>query len=95
MKLDISKEAADWYKEELNINGDMYLRFFVRYGGVGGRIPGFSLGISPDSPETIYASTEIDGITYFIEETDAWYFEDSDLQIKMDKSLNEPELKYI
>ena len=95
MKLNISKEAANWYKEELHINEVINLRFFVRYGGVGGKVPGFSLGITPDTPEDIHASAEIDGITFFVEETDAWYFEESDLQIKLDNVLNEPELKYI
>lgn len=95
MKLEITKEAANWYKEELDLEEVTWIRFFVRYGGVGGRIPGFSLGISTNAPHKIYGSTEVDGITFFIEETDAWYFENSGLRISFDKKLQEPNFKYV
>lgn len=95
MKLDISQEAVDWYREELDLDDWKALRFFVRYGGVGGKIPGFSLGITSEEPEVIHASAKKDGITFYIDETDAWYFEDSDLAIELNKQLNEPEFNYI
>ncbi|MBM7598443.1 uncharacterized protein YneR [Virgibacillus halotolerans] len=95
MKLDISQEAVDWYRTELDIDESKTLRFFVRYGGVGGKIPGFSLGITSEQPEAIHASAKSAGITFYIEESDAWYFEDSDLEIKLNKQLDEPEFNYI
>lgn len=95
MKLDISKEAASWYKKELDIEEPTNLRFFVRYGGFSGNVPGFSLGVAIDTPENKHASNLLDEITFFIEETDVWYFENSNLQITMDKGLSEPEFKYV
>lgn len=95
MKLDISNEAASWYKKELDLKEDASLRFFARYGGVGGKIPGFSLGVTMDTPENKHTSKKIDGITFFIEEADVWYFEDSNLQITLDKTLSEPEFQYV
>ncbi len=85
----------DWYRTELDIDELKALRFFVRYGGVGGKIPGFSLGIRSEQPEAIHASTKSNGITFFIEEADAWYFEGCDLEIKFNRQLNEPEFHYI
>lgn len=94
MQIQITDEAINWYKEELNIQSDDAVRFFVRYGGVGGRIPGFSLGINVESPQTVHTSVTKNGFTFFIEETDAWYFENSNLTVQMDEELQEPEFIY-
>lgn len=95
MEIQISKEAAKWYKHELDLeNNDNYIRFFVRYGGFGGNIPGFSLGVSKDAPEEVHAAKEIDNITFYVEEKDAWYFEDNDLKIKFSRKKQEPEISY-
>src|SRR5690625_2362402 len=94
MKINISNEAAHWYIKELNLTGEAYVRFYVRYGGVGGNIPGFSIGLSLDSPTQIHTSVTIDGVTFFIEETDAWYFEDKNLTINYNEQLNEPQFTY-
>ncbi|WP_010649120.1 HesB/YadR/YfhF family protein [Oceanobacillus massiliensis] len=95
MKLEISNEAAKWYREELDAEDATYLRFFVRYGGVGGKIPGFSLGIKKDDPKTIHSTVKAENIHFYIEESDIWYFEDSDLVIDFDKQQQEPVLKYV
>jgi uncharacterized protein YneR len=95
MKLDISKEAAIWYKDELDIDNTEEIRFFVRYGGVGGKIPGFSLGVKKDQPQAVHTSKTVEDITFYIEDSDVWYFEDSDLDIEFDDQRNEPILKYI
>ncbi|WP_245301405.1 HesB/YadR/YfhF family protein [Virgibacillus natechei] len=95
LKLQISKEAAKWYQKELDITEPTYLRFYVRYGGFGGNIPGFSLGIKKENPENIYSSAEIDNIIFYIESKDVWYFEDNDLKINMNRKLMEPDFKYI
>lgn len=93
MKIDVTKQAAAWYKQELDIDSS-YIRLFVRYGGVGGRIPGFSLGISFDNPVTPIASKTIEQLHFFIEETDAWYFEEHDIKITLDEEINEPRFTY-
>ena len=95
MELSISEEAAKWYKDELIIENNAQIRFFVRYGGIGGHIPGFSLGIKFDIPEETHASTTIDNITFFIESADAWYFDGKDLQITLSKDTGEPDFSYI
>ena len=33
MNLSVTKEAAQWYKNELNLQSGETLRFFVQYGG--------------------------------------------------------------
>jgi len=95
LKLSISKEAAEWHKEAPSLEDASKLRFFVRYGGVGGKVPGFSLGIKPDSAKSIHASSEVLGTTFYIDETDKWYFEGSDLEISYDQEKKEPVMKYV
>lgn len=91
MTLQVSEEAARWYKEELSLVGEeKYIRFFPRYGD-GGHIPGFSIGMNIDHPEEIFESTEVKSIIFYIEAKDAWYFEDIYLQVSLNESRNEPE----
>lgn len=94
LQITISDEAAHWYKEELELNEPTYVRFLVRYGGVGGNVPGFSLGLAIEPPSQIHTSTEVDFITFYIEESDAWYFEDKNLAITLNEELNEPQFTY-
>lgn len=94
MNIQISNKAAFWYKEELNlINGD-YVRFFVRYGGCSTVQSGFSLGISTEEPLEIGIQTVQDGITFYIEEKDLWYFDEHSLIVKYNPELNEPAFYY-
>lgn len=94
MNIHITDEATQWYEQELDIQSGDAVRFFVRYGGIDGRIAGFSLGLSVESPDNIYASVSKNGITFFIEETDAWYFDQVDLNVQFDKNLEEPQFIY-
>lgn len=94
MKINVTEEAANWYKEELNLTEKSSLRFFVRYGGVGGRIAGFSLGVKEESPINAHASTTINDIQFFVEDSDAWYFEDSNLSVSFDTKNSEPKIEY-
>ncbi|GAA0338217.1 HesB/YadR/YfhF family protein [Oceanobacillus oncorhynchi subsp. oncorhynchi] len=94
MEITVSEQAAKWYKEELDLQNEKNIRFFPRYGGVGGRIAGFSLGIKAEAPENESASTSVEGIHFFIEESDDWYFEGADLSVSYDETQKEPKIEY-
>lgn len=94
MKIEISEEAAEWYKKELQLSDGNFLRFFPRYGGVGGNIPGFSIGINTNKPIDLQTKTVFQGITFYIEKEDEWYFEDKNLIIEYDATLKEPRFSY-
>ena len=93
MNIKISDEAAAWYKEELGLTSGSYLRFFVRYGGQSIQ-KGFSLGIASDPPTQIGSSVEKNGVTFYVEDKDLWFFEDYNLVISFNEKLNEPEFEY-
>ena len=94
MNLEVTDKAVKWYENEYEITEKTPMRLFVRYGGIGGLIPGFSLGLSIENPNDIHAEKTINNITFYIEEQDAWYFEDKDLLIEFNHDLHEPKFIY-
>lgn len=46
------------------------------------------------SRKEIGASAEADGITFFIEESDIWYFDNHDLRVTYNASAEEPVFEY-
>lgn len=93
MNLTITDKVAKWYKKELEIDSDAHIRFFPRY-GFGGHIPGFSIGINHDLPDDTLVKTEIEGITFYVETKDSWYFDDIDLHVSFNEQLQEPTFSY-
>ncbi|WP_243291811.1 HesB/YadR/YfhF family protein [Bacillus sp. FJAT-47783] len=90
MKMDVTKEAAKWYKEEFNLTDGDTLRFFARYGGCSNVQKGFSLGVAKEQPMDVGTKISQEGITFFIEEKDLWYFDGKDLTVAFDQAMNEP-----
>lgn len=90
MKMNVTKEAAKWYKEEFNLTAGDTIRFFARYGGCSNVQKGFSLGVAKDQPIDIGTTTSQEGITFFIEEKDLWYFDGKDLTVDFNEAMDEP-----
>ncbi len=93
MKIHISNEAANWYKDELVLQNGDFVRFFARYGGFSTVHQGFSLGLSNDKPEDVGVQLEVNGVTYFIEDRDLWYFDENDFYIDFNTKYLEPEFR--
>ncbi len=91
MRLFISEQAAAWYKKEMALSEGDHVRFYVRYGGFSTIQPGFSLGVSKDTPENPGAETVVDGIHFYIEKEDLWYFNNQDFYIELNPQLEEPD----
>ncbi|BDG47052.1 MULTISPECIES: HesB/YadR/YfhF family protein [Parageobacillus] len=90
MEIILTPKAFAWYKEELNLQKGDAVRFFARYGGCSTVQSGFSLGVAKDDPIEPGAQTTIDGITFFVEDRDIWYFDGHNLVIDFNKQANEP-----
>lgn len=91
MQIKMADKVVEWYKEDLSLTTGDCVRFFVRYGGFNSFVKGYSLGIDKEAPEHANIRVEKDGITFFVEDNDAWYFDDKDLVIKFNEKLGEPE----
>ncbi|MEC5186442.1 HesB/YadR/YfhF family protein [Geobacillus thermodenitrificans] len=91
MNITITKKAFDWYKRELGLKPGDAIRLFARYGGCSTVQKGFSLGIAKDEPAgEPAAQTTVDGVTFFVEDSDQWYFDGHDLTIDLDEKGDEP-----
>lgn len=95
MKLTVDEKAADWFKEEVGIREGAGIRIKAKiYGGSPVR-DGFGLAIDPVEPMTPIASfTANNGVLFFIEDTDEWFFDEHDLTITLNDQLKEPRYIY-
>ncbi|MDL4841028.1 HesB/YadR/YfhF family protein [Aquibacillus rhizosphaerae] len=91
MNMSITQPAVKWYIDEMNLKEGDYVRFFVRYGGYGGIHKGFSLALANDKPNDPAIQTEEQGITFYVENSDLWYFDGMDFHIKYSRKLDEIE----
>ncbi|MFC3886054.1 HesB/YadR/YfhF family protein [Bacillus songklensis] len=91
MNITVTNEAFQWYKDEFDLQSGDKVKFFVRYGGCSTVQKGFSLGVGKQEPVLIGAQAEIEGITFYIEDQDLWYFENRNLVVSFDETKGEPE----
>ncbi|RHH69516.1 MULTISPECIES: HesB/YadR/YfhF family protein [Vagococcus] len=94
MELIVTDSAHKWFVEELGLESGDFVRIFGKYGGSTNVHVGFSTGISLVEPEDARTTTVIDGITYFTEQADDWFFTDYTLTVDIDDKLNEPSFTY-
>lgn len=94
MNMSVSKEAANWYKEELLLQDGDSLRFFVQYGGCSTVQKGLSLGLRKDVPMNPCAQTNENGITFFIEGDDEWFFDGHNLSVTLNEGDDSPQFHY-
>ncbi|TDQ39755.1 HesB/YadR/YfhF family protein [Aureibacillus halotolerans] len=89
MKIDVSNQALEWFKDEMGVSDQSQVRFFVRYGGCSSVQSNFSLGVDVTIPKDPVAETTRDNILFFVEQTDEWFFDSHDLEVKFDESTDE------
>ena len=58
------------------------------------RSKGFSLGVNTDSPKNVGVETKVDGLTFFVEDEDLWYFDGHDLTVNYNEETKEPDFHY-
>ncbi|WP_112182379.1 MULTISPECIES: HesB/YadR/YfhF family protein [Paraliobacillus] len=90
MEISITQPAVKWFINEMELETGDTIRFFARYGGHGGIHKGFSLGISTNAEaNNPIMQIEEQGITFFVEKSDAWYFDNMNFHIKYSRKLDE------
>lgn len=91
MEIKISEQAQNWFENELGIASGKGVRFLGKVYGDTQVHEGFSVGIDVDSPIDPIGITEINGIPYFVEAGDNWFFSGYNLEVGFDESTKEPE----
>ncbi len=94
MKITIKPEALAWFKSELEIPKGQGVRFFGKVYGKTDVHDGFSIGMNVDTPEKPIAETIEEGILFFADEADEWFFKGYDLIVAYDEKLNEPKYEF-
>lgn len=94
MKIVISDEALQWFKEDMEVVQGESIRFFARYGGSSPLHEGFSLGVTKENPDDASVEISIDGVRYYIESRDEWFFDGHDLIVEVDPKLQELSYSY-
>ena len=94
MYISIDERAASWFTREFEINKPFNIRMFPQYAGFGNKHKGYSLAFSAESPANIGYTNEVDGITFFVEGNDVWFFEDTETFLTVDRFLDELMVTY-
>lgn len=94
MFISIDEKAATWFTKEFEINKPFSIRMYPQYAGFGQKHKGYSLAFSAETPENIGFTKEINGIMFYIEGTDVWFFEDTETYLSVDDNMNELRVTY-
>jgi uncharacterized protein YneR len=96
MEIVLSDSALNWFKEEIGLKNGDKVRFYPQFYGNSPIQPGYSLAFSKDTtPNNIAVQTEKDGILFFVEDDDLWFFKDHNLHIDYNEKDDEVEFSYI
>src|SRR5689334_18570239 len=95
MEIYISKQAVNWFKNEVGAKQGEKIGFYVQFYGTSPVQEGYSLAFSKETPINKAISVEIDGILFFVEESDLWFFDGHDLHVEYDEQEDVLEYKYI
>ncbi|WP_312894339.1 HesB/YadR/YfhF family protein [Paenibacillus eucommiae] len=75
----VTHAAVDCFQKVWGYRQGEFIRIYVRYSG--GAEDAFAFGIMKDDPQNLAISYVDGGITFFMEEKDAWYLSDRNLTI--------------
>lgn len=93
--IEVTSDAARWFKQELGLESGQSVRLFARYSAGGAIHPGFSLGIQADEPVSPGISSESEGITFYMEDHDKWYLDGYNLKVVYNAGEDDIEYAYM
>ncbi|MEH7885040.1 hypothetical protein V7654_12055 [Bacillus sp. JJ1609] len=89
MTISIDQSAYKWFENEFGTAKPFFIRLYPQYGGFGDKNKGYSLAFALETPAIAAEQQEIDGITFFVESNDTWFFEETDVEIKYSEAEQE------
>ena len=95
MKIEISDKALQWFQDEVGLEQGDSVRFFTQIYGSSPIQEGYALAftIDHDTSDAV-VPTVSDGITFFINDADLWFFKGHDLYVEYNEALDEVEYDY-
>lgn len=95
MKLTITSKAQTWFKQELELAEGQGIKFYGKVYGKTQVHDGFSVGMAVDTPESPLIEETVNGMLFFVEEADEWFFKGYDLVVDYDEELDEPKYEFL
>ncbi|WP_060203827.1 HesB/YadR/YfhF family protein [Sporosarcina koreensis] len=82
MKFEVSLEAANWYKKEMDVKQGDYVQYYVQlYGGIPTAHPNYSLGMSIGKEGDIAVKDVVEGITFYFNKNNSWFLNEFDMKV--------------
>ncbi|MFY3792028.1 HesB/YadR/YfhF family protein [Ureibacillus sp. MALMAid1270] len=94
MNIVVTDEAFNWFKKEMEVEPGDFIRFYARYGGSSPFHEGFSLGMNRETPHDIGVESIVNGVHFYIEKDDEWFFNQHDLHVVVNKKIDEIAYEY-
>ena len=82
MMIHIEQEAYKWFETEFHLPKPYHIRLYPQYAGMGTQHRGFSLAFALEEPTIAETEQTMDGITFYVESNDAWFFDHTNVDIK-------------
>lgn len=94
MLISIDEKAASWFKKEFDFNRPFSIRMYPQYAGFGQKNKGYSLAFSAETPSNAGFTTLLNGITFYVEGNDIWFFESTETYLSVDEFLDELQVDF-
>lgn len=82
MMITIENKAYTWFESEFEVPKPFFVRLYPQYAGFGEKNKGYSLAFSLEKPALLATKQEIDGITFYVESNDSWFFDKTNVSIQ-------------
>ncbi|WP_214764070.1 HesB/YadR/YfhF family protein [Exiguobacterium sp. s141] len=83
MKINVTEEALQFFKDEMEVEAGQTVRLFAKYGGSTDLTHGFSVGVIIEDIDNAAVETEADGIRFVVAEQDEWLFQGQDVNVEI------------
>jgi uncharacterized protein YneR len=84
MMISIDEKAFSWFNKEFELSKPFSIRMFPQYAGLGEKHKGYSLAFSAETPTNAGFTKEMNGITFYVEGNDTWFFDDTETNLSLD-----------
>nr|WP_263328455.1 hypothetical protein [Neobacillus sp. Marseille-Q6967] len=94
MFISIDEKAASWFTKEFEFTKPLAIRMYPQYSGFGEKHKGYMLAFSAETPTNAEFTQKINGITFYVEGNDIWFFEDTETYLSVNSPLDEIQITY-